>query len=250
MEGKDLILEKDGHVAILTLNRPEKMNAISLEMRRDDSPGLAGDPGGRQRPGGHPHRRGPGILLRGRRRRPGGPRGRAADGYQPENASRPDGELHPGFREDPQADHRRGQRGRGRGRAHHDPGLRHPHRFGGRPFLRHLGQAGLDRGRGGDPFTASHGGAGEGPGVVLYRGGHRREGGRKDPAGFQGCSRGGTDDPGERARPEDRRQRLRYPWSWRKGSCGRRSATSSGNSWSSRVTPKMSAATPRTRKRR
>ena len=35
MEPKELILEKEGHVAVLTLNRPEKMNAISLNMRVD-----------------------------------------------------------------------------------------------------------------------------------------------------------------------------------------------------------------------
>jgi enoyl-CoA hydratase/carnithine racemase len=33
METKDLIVEKDGPIAVLTLNRPEKMNAISAEMR-------------------------------------------------------------------------------------------------------------------------------------------------------------------------------------------------------------------------
>jgi len=33
MESKDLILEKNGHLAILILNRPEKMNAINAEMR-------------------------------------------------------------------------------------------------------------------------------------------------------------------------------------------------------------------------
>ena len=33
METKDILLEKDGPVAVLTLNRPEKMNAISADMR-------------------------------------------------------------------------------------------------------------------------------------------------------------------------------------------------------------------------
>jgi 2-(1,2-epoxy-1,2-dihydrophenyl)acetyl-CoA isomerase len=35
MEPKELILEKEGHIAVLTLNRPDKMNAISLNMRTD-----------------------------------------------------------------------------------------------------------------------------------------------------------------------------------------------------------------------
>lgn len=35
MEGKDLVLEEDGHIAVLTLNRPDKMNAISAEMREN-----------------------------------------------------------------------------------------------------------------------------------------------------------------------------------------------------------------------
>jgi len=33
METKEILVEKDGPVAVLTLNRPEKMNAISLDMR-------------------------------------------------------------------------------------------------------------------------------------------------------------------------------------------------------------------------
>jgi len=33
METKDILVEKDGFVAVLTLNRPEKMNAISADMR-------------------------------------------------------------------------------------------------------------------------------------------------------------------------------------------------------------------------
>ncbi len=34
MEYEDLLLEKDGEIAVITLNAPEKMNALTVNMRK------------------------------------------------------------------------------------------------------------------------------------------------------------------------------------------------------------------------
>ena len=59
--------ERDGHVATITYNRPEKLNAINGALRRRPQRGVGALPGRRRRVGGDRHRRGPGLL---RRRRP------------------------------------------------------------------------------------------------------------------------------------------------------------------------------------
>ena len=33
MESKDILVEKDGHVAVITLNRPEHLNALTLSFQ-------------------------------------------------------------------------------------------------------------------------------------------------------------------------------------------------------------------------
>ena len=66
MEYRDLLFDVSDHVATITLNRPERLNAISGGMLASFSDALRASDRDRGVPRDHHHRRGPRLLLRAR----------------------------------------------------------------------------------------------------------------------------------------------------------------------------------------
>ncbi len=178
-----ITLERRGAVAILTLNRPDRLNAISTGLRDEGDPGGRGGDGRRRGPRPGADRRRPRLL---RRRGPAGDRpgrhGTPDRTDQPGGAAGRDGLGRPlghdvvGPR---QAGHRRDQRRRGRGGPVDGARLRRPHRLRARPFQERLRRAVAVAGQRPELLPAPHRGLCGGGRPDLHQ---PRGGGRRGPA--------------------------------------------------------------------